>query len=279
MRSILATVFLLTIPAMAVTAQSPGASESSTEPTVAQMISSSPQPGERGVQATLGFQFQEGPTSTKGLSLNLIAAHTRSNRDLVRFDLELERVHYKSSPETPFIRVEDNLQAQNVYLHFFRKRWALMGEAFYRRDSVIKLDYRTFLQGGIGAQALDHHRVKAMVGVGYAVGRESRSFLPESEKVLAVGFMNNLVIVVSPTARIEQWLQYHVDTSRSADKSYAFNASFVSRVTKHASLKVYYQRRYDALHPATVPKLQSEIGAGLSISFQPPPRPRTAAKP
>ena len=270
LRGILSAL-LLVVPAAAF-AQSPGASESMQEPIVAQMISSSPQPGERGVQGTVGFQFQDGPTSTKGFSANLIAAHTRKNRDLVRLDIEVARAYYKASLAAPYIEVEDNLQAQNTYLHFFKKRFALMGSAYYRRDDVIKLDYRTYLQGGIGAQAIDTRRVKAMVGTGYAVGRQSRSFEPEAQKVLAVGVMNSLVLIVSPVARFEQWFEYHVDTSRSADKRYAFNASFVTRVTKHAGLKIHYQGQYDSLHPVTAPKMQHEFGVGLSVSFQPPPR-------
>ena len=84
--------------------------------------------------------------------------------------------------------------------------------------------------------------------------------------------MNSLVLIVSPVARFEQWFEYHVDTSRSADKRYAFNASFVTRVTKHAGLKIHYQGQYDSLHPVTAPKMQHEFGVGLSVSFQPPPR-------
>jgi putative salt-induced outer membrane protein YdiY len=265
-------IVLLVVPVSAAAGQSPGASESLQEPTTAQMIASSPQPGERGVQATAGFQIQEGPTSTKAFSINFIAAHTLENRDLARFDLEIGRAYYKASSAVPYLKVEDNFKAQNIYLHIFKKRWAAMGSAYYRRDSVIELDYRTYLEGGIGVQAIETRRVKLLTGVGYAVGRESRKFLPEAEKVLAVGFMDSLVIILSPSARIEQWLQYHADTSRSADRSYALNASLVSRISRHAGVKVYYQRQYDALHPVTVPKLQSEFGAGLSISFQPPPR-------
>ena len=180
LRGILSAL-LLVVPAAAF-AQSPGASESMQEPIVAQMISSSPQPGERGVQGTVGFQFQDGPTSTKGFSANLIAAHTRKNRDLVRLDIEVARAYYKASLAAPYIEVEDNLQAQNTYLHFFKKRFALMGSAYYRRDDVIKLDYRTYLQGGIGAQAIDTRRVKAMVGTGYAVGRQAGRLSPRPRR-------------------------------------------------------------------------------------------------
>lgn len=262
-------ILLLVLPVPAIAGQGPVSGQ---EPTVAQMIASAPQPGDRGVQATAGFQMQDGPTSTKGLSLSFVAAHTFENRDLARFDLDIARAWYKPSPAAQFVKIEDNLKAENIYLHFFHKRWAAVGVAYYRRDPVIQLDYRTFVDAGIGVQALDNHRVKLLLGVGYAVGRERRKFLPDSHKVLALGFRDSLVIMLSPTAQIEQSLLYQVDTSRSGEKNYALNTAFTSRINRHASVRVYYQRHFDTLHPVAVPQAQSEFGVGLSISFQPPPR-------
>lgn len=261
-------IFLLAIPVSAA-AQGAGGGQ---EPTVAQMIGSAPQPGDRGVQVTAGFQVQDGPTSTKGLSLSFVAAHTFENRNLARFDLDVARAWYKPSPTAQYIKVEDNLKAENIYLHFFHKRWAAIGAAYYRRDPVILLDYRTFVDAGIGVQALDNRHVKLLLGVGYAVGRERRKFLPDAENVRALGLRDSLVIMLSPTTQIEQSLLYQVDTSRSDEKNYAFHTSFASRINRHTSVNVYYQRQYDTLHPATVPKVQSEFGVGLSIAFQRPPK-------
>jgi putative salt-induced outer membrane protein YdiY len=209
--------------------------------------------------------------------LSFIAAHTLENRDLARFDLEFAHAYYKASSRAPFIKVEDNLKAENIYLHFLNRRWATIGAAYYRRNPVIQLDYRAYADAGIGVQAVNNRKVKLLAAVGYAVGRERRKFLREAEKVLAVGFRDSLVIMVSPTAQFEQSLLYQVDTSRSGDKTYDFDASFATKISRHASFRVYYQRQYDTLHAATVPKLQSTLGGGLSITFQRPPR--STAKP
>jgi putative salt-induced outer membrane protein YdiY len=267
-------IVMLAVPVSAIAGQTPSAGQ---EPTAVQMMASAPQPGDRGVQATAGFQVQDGPTSTKGFSLGLVVAHTFENRNLSRFDLEVARAYYKASSTAPFVKIEDNLKAENVYLGFFHKRWAIVGAAYYRRDPVIELDYRTYVDAGIGVQAIDHRRVKLLASVGYAVGRESRKFLPDAEKVLAIGFRDSLVIMVTPTSQFEQSFLIQADTSRSGDKTYEFDTSFATKITRHASLRIYYQRQYDTLHPVTVPKLQSEFGGGLSITFQRPAR--STAKP
>lgn len=267
MKSIFA-VLLLVIPVSAAAGETPAAGQ---EPTAVQMIASAPQPGDRGVQATVGFQVQDGPTSSKGFSVSLVAAHTLENRDLARFDLEIARSYYKASSKAPFIKIEDNLKAENVFLHFLNKRWATIGAAYYRRNPVIQLDYRAYIDAGIGVQAVDTRRVKLLAAVGYAIGREGRKFLPKAEKVLAVGFRNSLVVMVTPTSQLEQSLLYQVDTSRSGDKTYDFETSFATRISRHASFRVYYQRQYDTLHALTVPKLQHSFGGGLSITFQRPP--------
>jgi putative salt-induced outer membrane protein YdiY len=275
MKSVLA--FLLLVIAVPATAgQTPAAGE---EPTAVQMMATAPQPGDRGVQATAGFQIQEGPTSTKGFSVSMIAAHTLENRDLSRFDLEWARTFYKASPTAEFVKIEDNLKAENVFLHFLNKRWAAIGAAYYRRNPVIQLDYRAYVDAGIGVQAIDTRRVKLLAAVGYAVGRERRKFLPEAEKVLAVGFRDSLVVMVTPTSQFEQSLLFQVDTSRSGDKTYDFETSFATRISRHASFRVFYQRQYDTLHPVTVPKLQSTFGGGLSINFQRPPSAAPKPKP
>ncbi len=272
----LAAVLVLMIPVPAIAGQTPVAGE---EPTAAQMIATAPQPGDRGVQATAGFQVQEGPTSTKGFSASVIAAHTLENRDLARFDLEWARTFYKASPTAPFIKIEDNLKAENVYLHFLNKRWVAIGAAYYRRNPVIQLDYRAYADAGVGVQAIDTRRVKLLASVGYAVGRERRDFLSEAEKVLAVGFRDSLVVTVTPTSQFEQSLLYQMDTSRSGDKTYDFETSFATKISRYASFRVFYQRQYDTLHPVTMPKSQSTFGGGLSITLQRAPATATKPKP
>jgi Protein of unknown function, DUF481 len=259
---------LLALPVSAVAGQAPASGQ---EPTLTQIIASAPQPGDRGVQATAGFSLQDGPTSTKGFSLSFVAAHTFENQNLARFDLDVARAWYKPSPVASFIKVEDNLKVENLYLHFFHKRWAVLGAAYYRRDPVIQLDYRTFVDLGLGVQALNTPRVKLLLGAGYAVGRESRKFRPDAENVGAVGFRDSLVVMLSRTAQLEQSLLYQVDTSGSNEKNYAFSSALAARINQHTSVKIYYQRQFDTLHPVTVPKAQSEFGVGLSISFQRPP--------
>lgn len=232
------------------------------------MLSSSPQPGERGVQATISGSQQSGSSNTQGLSLDFSAAHTTKGGDLVRFDAEYGFARYKRTEGDPWFKVQDDLVAQNVYLHLFKKRWSTMGSAYYRSDSIAGLGYRGFAEGGLGYQLAGTPRLKLLAGAAFALGQQSRKDYG-SQMVRAIGFTDSLVLQVNKTTRFEQSILYHVDVVNTDDKTYTLAASMLTQIGKHAGLKVFLKRQYDSLVPKGVPALQATFGVGLTIGFQP----------
>ena len=106
-------LFLAELPAFAQAQPDTG------EPVTMKMLSSSPQPGERGVQATIGGSQQSGSSNSQGVSVQLIAAHTTNSGDLVRFDADYTLARYKQVETAPWFKVQDDMVVQNVYLHLF----------------------------------------------------------------------------------------------------------------------------------------------------------------
>lgn len=238
------------------------------QPVTMQMLSSSPQPGERGVQATIGGSQQSGSSNSQGVSIEFTAAHTTKSGDLVRFDTDYSLARYKQTETAPWFKVQDDMVAQNVYLHLFAKRWAAMGAAYYRRDPIVGLGHRAFAQGGLGYQFANTARFKLLAGGAFAVGQQSRQDLG-SQAVRAIGFTDSLVLRVAKTTSLQQSLLFHVDVSNTEDKTYTLSTSLLSQVSKHAGLKISYKRQYDSLVPKGVPALQSAVTVGLTVGFQP----------
>jgi len=260
----LAVLVSIFAPALAF-AQAPA---DASEPVTIKMLSSSPQPGERGVQATIGGSQQSGSSNTQGVSITVVAAHTTKSGNLVRFDGDYGLARYKQVESAPWFKVQNNLVAQNVYIHLFKKRWAATGAAYYRRDPIVGLDYRAFAQGGLGYQFANTARFKLLAGGAFALGNQSR-VQHGDQAVRAVGFTDSLVMRIGKATHIEQSLLYHIDVSETDDKTYAFSVSLLSAINKHAGLKVAYKRQYDALVPRGVPTLQSAITVGVTVGFQP----------
>ena len=265
-------LFLAELPAFAQAQPDTG------EPVTMKMLSSSPQPGERGVQATIGGSQQSGSSNSQGVSVQLIAAHTTNSGDLVRFDADYTLARYKQVETAPWFKVQDDMVVQNVYLHLFEKRWAAMGAAYYRRDPIVGLDHRAFAQGGLGYQFANTAKFKLLAGGSFALGQQSRQEFG-GQAVRAVGFTDSLVLRLGKTTSLEQSILYHIDVSNTDDKTYTLSASLLSQISRHAGLKVSFKRQYDSLVPKGVPGLQSAITVGLTIGFQPshvhaaPPKP------
>jgi putative salt-induced outer membrane protein YdiY len=238
------------------------------EPVTMKMLSSSPQPGERGVQATIGGSQQSGSSNSQGLSIELAAAHTTKSGDLVRFDADYSLARYKQVETAPWFKVQDDMVVQNVYLHLFEKRWAAMGAAYYRRDPIVGLDHRAFAQGGLGYQFANSPKFKLLAGGSFAFGQQSRQEFG-SQAVRAIGFTDSLVLRLGRTTSLEQSILYHIDVSNTDDKTYTLSASLLSQISKHAGLKISFNRQYDSLVPKGVPGLQSAITVGLTVGFQP----------
>jgi hypothetical protein len=239
------------------------------------MLSTAPRPGESGVSATVGMQMQDGRTSTSGWTLSAIAAHTTRNRHLLRFDGELDKAKYAASPTAPMVTVEDNHQATVTYLHMFRKRWAATSSAAWRRDRIIKLGYRAYVEAGLGRQLVETKAVHAFLGVSYAVGKEDRTYTTRANQVLDVGILQTFSYRVTPVLTFDQFLRTHFDTTDSGDRIVQFNATLTSRVSRHAGFRVYYKYLSDALHPLTQDPVQREFGVGFMVNFSPAPPART----
>lgn len=238
------------------------------EPVTIKMLSSSPQPGERGVQATIGGSQQSGGSNSQGVSIAVVAAHTTKSGHLARLDLDYALARYKQVESAPWFKVQDKLVAQNVYMLLFKKRWAATGAAYYRRDPIVGLDYRAFAQGGLGYQFANAARFKLLAGGSFALGNQSR-VQHGDQAVRAVGFTDSLVMRIGTSTHIEQSLLYHIDVLETDDKYYSFSTSLLTAISRHVGLRLAYQRQYDALVPRGVPSLQSAITVGVTVGFQP----------
>ncbi len=270
-------VFVLAVfLAQPAAAQTPGSSETSTDQTLAQDLASAPPLGHTGVSVTIGGQIQQGRTETKGLTVNGIVAHTTHRHELLRVDAETGYARYRPKAGADDLVVENNQQAAFTYLRpVHKQRVFLFGSAGWRRDAILGLDYRAFAEAGAGAAVIAHAKVNAFLGASYAVGREHRNHTDTGNEVLDVGLLQNIHIRISNVMGIEEWFKGHLQTTHSDDRNYTFNVALLTKVTKHAGLKIYYKRQYDALTPPTVSNLQTEVGLGLQIDF----KPVTTAKP
>ena len=263
-------------------AQSPGASETSTEPTLAQEFSSAPKPGQSAATATIGGQVQGGRTETKGVTANGIFAHTTMKKQLFRVDVETAYARYRAVPDTPSFVVENNKLATLTFLQQVKNRGRLFGMTGWRRDDILGLDYRAWLEGGAGVVAIAEKRVNAFIGGSSSVGKEHRNHTTKGSNVLDVGILQSFNVVITNVLGFEEWYKGHVDTSDTDDNSYTLNASFTAKVSKHAGMKIFYKRQYRFPARSLGPGAADHVRRRLQISFASAPKkaPETApAKP
>lgn len=258
-------------------AQSPGAAETSTEPALAQELSSAPVPGQGGVSVTAGTSLQGGRTETKGYSIDAIIAHTNKRRQLLRVDFEATFAKYRPAPGAPLIQVEDNVVLSGTFLHPLRPHWSAIGIGGWRRDRVLQLDHRAWVEGGIGFHAIEHRMANLLIAPTFAIGSERRLHTDEGNGVRDFGILQSLALKVHEKLGIEEFVHAHFDTRDADDRTLTFNTSLMTKVAPHTGLKVYYQHHYDALPPPGSEKLQYTVGLGVQISFTKPAPP--AAKP
>ena len=250
-------------------AQTPGSTETSTDQTLAQDLASAPAPGKSAASITIGGQIQNGRTETKGLKIDGIVAHTTQKHALLRLDVEMDYARYRPAPDTPDLVVENSKLASLIYLHPLKSKFYLFGSTAWKRDEVLGLDYRAFAEAGAGRVLWANAKFNAFLGASYAVGKEHRAHTDTGDDVLDVGILQNVHIKISDVAGIEEWFKGHLQTTDSDDKSYQFNIAFLTKVTRHAGLKIYYKNQYDALVPPGTANRQTEVGAGLQIDFKP----------
>jgi hypothetical protein len=259
-------------------AQSPGASESSTGPSLAQDLASAPRPGESGLEATIGGQLQTGRTETKGLAVNGIWAHTTTKHSLWRVDVETNYAWYRPTEDSPSYVAEDNQQANLIYMHPLKPRVWLLGTGGWRRDAILGLNYRVAAEAGIGVDAIATKRATLFLGTGFAAGKEDRKHTEEGSNVADVAFLQMLNIRLTGVLGFEEWFKGHIDTTNADDGNYTLNLSLTAKVSKHAGLKIYYKRQYDALHSPEDSAVQSQLGGGVQITFAAPPAAASGAK-
>lgn len=258
-------VVLLLAPTSA-HAQSPG----TTDPAVAQEFAAPPKAGQTTITVTIGGQVQNGRTETEGLTASGSLAHTTKREQFLRFDVETAYARYRPAKGAPTFVAENNQQVKLSAMHpvHERKRVYLFGMAGWRRDSVLGLDYRAWLEGGAGVSAIAHPKVNAFIGASLSVGRQSRNYTTLGETVLDPGFLQTFHAQLSDTVWFQQSFVGHVNsTDAGDDNSYTLNAALTAKVWKHIGMKVYYKRQHDTMHPASTSATQSEIGAGVQISF------------
>ena len=268
------TLAVLSVPVSAA-AQSPGSSEQSTEPTLAQELSSTPVRGQSGVSLVLGLQVQDGRTETIGWTINGIATHTTQRRQMIRFDLEATSAKYRPAAGQPLLHVDNDRQIHGLFLQPIRPRLSGIGLGDWRRDTILGLDYRAAAGVGLGLHVIETRKMNMFLAPTFEVGKEHRSHTDVGDGVLDFGFLQSFVGQVTPVLSIEEWFQTSVDTQESDDKASAFNISALAKVAKHVSLKIYYKHQYDSLVPPGTSNLQREFGSAIVVAFA---RPGEAAK-
>lgn len=250
-------------------AQEPGGLASVNQPALAEELTQAPRPGQSGVSATVGFQLQDGRTETLGVSVAGIVAHTTERKQLLRFDVGAKYGRYRPGPGEPLFVAENNQLVSFTYLQRVKERYGAFGMAGWRRDATLGLDYRAWVEGGFGVEAVARENMMMFVGGSLSVGGEGRSFTDTGSTLLDVGILQTLTLRPTPVMLIEQSLKTHLDTLEPDDNTATFNASVTARVATHVGLKIYYKYQYDSLHPPTSNAAQSEVGAGVQIDFKP----------
>jgi hypothetical protein len=270
-----AAVLGLALPSV-VSAQSPGAAETSLDNALAQSLTSAPIPGQTGIAISAGGNWMSGRTDTKGWSVDGIAAHTTQGRLLMRFEAEVSRTDY-GLPTGGFVQVEDNHLATALVLKPLRPRLSAIGVAGWRKDAIMQLDYRAWVEGGVGIHVAEHPKLNILVAPMFAAGRERRAFTETGGKVLDVALLQSLSFRPHDRFSFDEFVSMHVDTTQSRDKYISVSLSALSKIVKYLSLKLYYQHQYAELVPPGQDPQQSVAGVQLQFTFQRTPAP--AAKP
>lgn len=242
--------------------------------TLDQELSAAPAPGQSGVSLSVGAQIQDGRTSTRGWSIDGIAAHTLAGGQLLRLDAAVHHGKYSGGPNEPLVEAENNQRVTATYLQRLRPRIYALGLAEWRRDAIIELDYRAAAEAGAAVGLIERPHLRLVAGAAFALGRESRGYRPDFEQVRDVGLRQHLVVRLGSSALFEQSFKAHVEVGNAEDKTRQFDVSLMSRVTSRAGMKVYYKYQYDALHPIDQLAAQHEMGVGVQYTFSTHAAPR-----
>jgi len=256
-------VFAMAMPGQA-TAQSSDTTEATT---LAQAMSSAPKPGQSTATATVGGQIQDGRTETKSLGVTGALAHTTEKGKVLRFDVDTVYALYRPAADQPSFVAADNQLVSLTYLQAHGERVRLFGMAEWRRDYILDLDYRAWVEGGAGVVAFARGPASAFVGASYSAGREHRGDMKDGSFVMDVGVLQTFNVHLNKVLSFEQWFKGHKDTTDTGNDNYTLNVTFLTKVTKHAGMKISYNLQHDTLHPPTVSATQKQFNFGMQISF------------
>lgn len=235
-------------------------------PTLLKEAQAAPKPGESVFSATAGLQLQGGRTGTRGWTLSGLAAHSTEKRALAQLQIDTSYGSYRAAPGSAYTTVEDNQSALFMYLRPVGPRFSWLASAGWRRDTILQLSHRWWGEGGAGVTLLDHKKAYLLVGASLAGGQERRTYLG-TDPVEDIGVLQILKWTPIPTLSVEEWVRSKHDITDRSDYSTSFYASIAAKVTSHAGLKIYYSLDDEGIHPPTVQGRQTELGAGVQISF------------
>lgn len=237
------------------------------QPQLLQELTAVPQPGQSGVSATAGVKLQDGRTETKGWSVSGFAAHTTERGHLFRLDVVATQAHFRPAMGRPFQEVEDKQLGTLTYMKHLGSRFSAFGIAGWRRDQILGLKHRVWARAGIGVRAIEHKKAQLFVGPSFALGDESRAHTDQASGVQDVGVLQSMVLQLTPSLSVTEWLSSQFDMSDSDDHHTVLNVSLVARVAKHVGITISYQLHYEALPPPGTANHQSDLTAGVQISF------------
>ena len=262
-------VLVLAVPAAA-DEQSPGAAETSLDTALAQNLTSSPIPGQTGVAISAAGTLQTGRTDTKGWSVDAIVAHTTTAGLLMRVDAEISRTDYRL-PDGPVVEIENQHLASLLIMRPLNRGVSMIGTLGWQHDHALLLDYRAWIESGVGFHLAEHARLNVLIAPMFSVGRERRSFTDAGQRVLDVSMLHTVSYRPHAAFTLDTFVSVRLDTSHARDKNVAVNVSALSKVARYLSLKVYYQHQHAQLVPPGQDPRQSMLGVALQVNVQKTP--------
>jgi putative salt-induced outer membrane protein YdiY len=254
-------VSLLALPGVA-------AAQNTGDATLSQELATAPKPGNTTMSLTVGGQIQDGRTETKGLTVSGFVAHTTTREQILRLSVDTAYAKYRAAAGTPSFVAENNQQVSLTAMHPLHKRVYLFSMGSWRRDVMLGLDYRAWVEAGAGVSAIAHPKVNAFIGASFSVGKQSRHYTTMGETVLDPGILQTLNVHLTDLLSFQQSFLGHVNsTDAGDDNSYTLSAALTAKVSRHIGMKIFYKRQHDTMHPASVSATQSQIGAGVQIGF------------
>lgn len=266
MPKLVACFLCLFVPTVA-SAQTQPAPAAPTQASLEDELTSTPIIGQAGVSITAGGTFLSGRTDQRQWMLDGIFAHTTAKRTLLRFEAEMDFGQHRSPAATRFTEVEDHHLFTALVMHPLRPRLSVVGLGNYRRDDVLRLNYRVDVGGGIALHLVEQRTTHLVVIPMFVVGDESREHTDEADGVADFGVMQQLATRVNERVMFEQSFKANADSSEFDDHNIRFDASVTSQLVRHVNLKVYVQSQRDGFTPPGHDAIQNKMGVAVQVAF------------